>query len=102
MSSHDDVLRFIRRFHGSETVFTSGCCYWFAHILASRFVDGEIVLAVVENHFVFRSGDRLYDVMGDVTSLYRDSVLVAWDEMDGYDGLQKERIMRDCVLLSDS
>ena len=102
MSSHDDVLRFIRRFHGSETAFTSGCCYWFAHILASRFVDGEIVLAVVENHFVFRFGGRLYDVTGDVTSSYWDSALVAWDEMDGYDSLQKERITRDCILFLDS
>ena len=94
----DDVLRFIRRFFGSEQTFTSGCCYWFAYILTSRFEDGEIVLAVIENHFLTRIHGRLYDITGDVTEKYESSVLVSWCDMDAYDVLQKERIVRDCIL----
>lgn len=100
MPAKEEILQFIARFAGSIETFTSGCCFWFAHILAERFRGhAEIVLAVVENHFVARIDGRLYDVTGDVTEEYKDSVLVAWDKMDEYDSLQKERIVRDCVLL---
>lgn len=98
MCGLDKILRFIKRFSGAETIFTSGCCYWFAHILTSRFQDGEIVLAVIENHFLMRLYDRLYDVTGDVTDKYANCVLISWADMDGYDSLQKERIVRDCIL----
>lgn len=99
MPAQKEILRFISRFSGSIEAFTSGCCYWFAHILTTRFQGhADIVLAVVENHFVARIKGRLYDVTGDVTEEYKNSVLVAWDQMDKYDSLQKERIVRDCIV----
>lgn len=100
MPAQKEILRFISRFSGSIETFTSGCCYWFAHILATRFRGyADIVLAVVENHFVVRIGECLYDVTGDVTEEYKDSVLVAWRDMEKYDSLQKGRIIRDCIML---
>ena len=68
------------------------------HKISKRKGHAEIVLAVVENHFVARIKGRLYDVTGDVTEEYKNSVLVAWDQMDKYDSLQKERIVRDCIV----
>ena len=98
MITQREILGFIGRFAGSETVFTSGCCYWFAHILASRFTDAVIVLAVIENHFVTRISGRLYDVTGDVTEKYSDAFLVDWSDMANYDELEQARVLRDCVL----
>lgn len=94
----DEVLHFIAQFRGSEEVFLSGCCYWFAHILTYRFLDGEIVLALAENHFMARIWDRLYDVRGDVTDLYPDTDIIPWVDMPAYDGLRYGRIVRDCAL----
>lgn len=92
-----DVLDFIRNFSGARKTFTSGCCYWFAYILCTRFPEGETVLSVVENHFLARISGRLYDVTGDVTAAYGKSLLVPWDRMPEYDELQYRRLLRDCV-----
>lgn len=94
----DEVSYFIAQFRGSEEVFLTGCCYWFAHILTHRFPDGEIVLALAENHFMARIRDRLYDVRGNVTGLYSDTDIIPWADMPAYDGLRYGRIVRDCVL----
>lgn len=69
--SSDEVLRFISRFTLSgnapqvETVFSCGCCYWFARILCERF-DGVLFYNATENHFAAMVGERLYDIRGEI------------------------------------
>lgn len=91
-----DVSAFLRRFHDSndvDTVFTCGCCYWFALILHCRFPESTIMYDQVANHFVTQIKGRLYDVTGDVTEQYD---VTPWAELD--DTLLKRRIIRDCIL----
>ena len=33
-----------------------------------------------------------------MTEQYRNEILIEWDAMDAYDPLQKERVIRDCIL----
>lgn len=99
-----DILMFIGRFstNGWEIrqevieAFTSGCCYWFAYILAARFgqqYGAEIVTDYVANHFATRIGGRVYDITGDVTD---NGKWELWSECD--DGLLKKRITEFCIM----
>jgi len=90
------VNMFLRRFHENrdvDTVFTCGCCYWFAVILHLRFPQSTIMYDQIANHFVTKIGDRLFDVTGDVTDQYD---VIPWDELD--DSLLRARIVRDCIM----
>lgn len=92
-----EIKLFIGEFWQAKTTFTTGCCYWFAHILNTRF-GGVTMYDVVDNHFVQRIGGRLYDVTGDVTDKYEHSkYLIPWSEMERYDASQYRRVVRDCV-----
>jgi len=93
-----EVHSFINHFHKvSPTddvteVFTCGCCYWFAHILCSRFENAKMMYDPIINHFVAQIGDRLYDITGDVTDKYK---VVEWKHFD--DELEKQRIVDYCI-----
>lgn len=90
------IEHFLARFHLADdvdTVFTNGCCYWFAVILHCRFPDSTLMYDQVENHFVTQIQGRLYDITGDVTEKYQ---VKPWDALD--DELLKKRIVRDCIL----
>lgn len=90
------IEHFLARFHLADdvdTVFTSGCCYWFAVILHCRFPDSTLMYDQVENHFVTQIQGRLYDITGDVTEKYQ---VEPWDALD--DELLRKRIIRDCIL----
>ena len=92
----DGLDYFLARFHLADdvdTVFTSGCCYWFAVILHCRFPDSTLMYDQVENHFVTQIQGRLYDITGDVTEKYQ---VKPWDALD--DELLRKRIIRDCIL----
>ena len=94
-----NVENFLKRFHPKDQtvdyVFTSGCCYWFALILNTRFPDSKIMYEPVLNHFVTEIDGRLYDVTGDVTSKYTN--IVEWDTYALDDDLYRNRIIRDCI-----
>lgn len=94
---NSEVAKFLRRFHiggDVDTVFTCGCCYWFAVILCLRFQEkARMMYDQVENHFVTEIDGRMYDITGDVTGKYN---VEPWDELD--DSSLKKRIIRDCVM----
>lgn len=100
-------MKFIDRFTGGGKntgvieAFTSGCCYWFAHILAERFYDPdawrdntEIMYDQIANHFGCRIDGVVYDITGDVTSKYDWET---WISVVQSDDLHTERIIRDCI-----
>lgn len=97
----EQVIEFIRRFRFLSprdeivTVFTCGCCYWFAFILCERF-NGVMMYDPVANHFAAGVGSRLYDITGDVTERLNAS---PWDEYE--DEIHKKRIEEQCILFSN-
>ena len=78
-----------------DAKWLDGNCFYFAKILESRFPDGEIYYDVIEGHFVFKYNYIYYDYSGRIEP---EGVLVKWDEFDEYDALQKQVIIRDCIL----
>ena len=65
------VERFIRNMKQTfpeemEFTFYRGYCYWFAHILATRF-EGEIWFNPVTVHFAAYIKGKLYDIYGQIT-----------------------------------
>ena len=96
-TSENEILGFIARFHQIphsriDEVFTSGCCYWFAAILAKRFPESEIIYDPVMNHFMTRIGGELYDITGRVCPV---TPVIPWDSYP--DPLERERIVQQCI-----
>ena len=90
-----EILDFIHRRFNKDCSWTTGNCYYFAMILLSRFPDGIIYYDVINGHFIFRYDLDYFDWTGKI---YPSGYLVQWDKFDEYDSLQKERIVRDCIM----
>lgn len=91
----DEVLEFIHRRFPIDSHFLDGNCYYFAQCLLLRFVDGEVLYDVIYGHFVFKYQDKYYDWSGQIEP---QGYLVSWDKFDEYDSLQKQVIIRDCIM----
>lgn len=92
---NNEVLEFINKRFKNVSDWINGNCYYFAIILKDRFPEGQIYYDVINGHFVFEYNDKFYDHAGVVNSY---NCLVKWNEFDMYDSLQKERIIRDCIM----
>lgn len=94
------VLDFIRHFLEFDQLgdvretFTSGCCYWFAKILADRF-DGRIVYDSVNNHFAALTSAGIFDITGEITGDFKGHDW-EWYRRFG-DTIHAERIVRQCI-----
>ena len=93
---NDNILEFIHRRFKNDCNWLDGNCYYFAVILKDRFPDGKIFYDVVLGHFVFAYDGHMYDWNGLVNLDKR--YLIEWDKFDEYDSLQKQVIIRDCIL----
>lgn len=95
----EDIKNFIGRFNVNgdiEKVFTNGCCYWFAKILADRFEQYKpiIVYDSISNHFATKICNKVYDITGDVT----DACEEMWEDWNLYpDFSHKSRIVDECI-----
>lgn len=83
-------------------MFNQGLCYWFAFILVERFKPfASMVYAPagtsLDNHFLAKIGDDLYDINGLCLADRTD--FVDWDTYE--DTLNKARVHLDCVLKSE-
>ena len=110
----EEVVRFIKNFHGAEDVFLHGCCYWFAWILKERFNGHGYLVDIyhepIEGHFVARfiqnpapyesvgpSADvRFFDIRGDVTDLYNEDDLENVWIMEKTEERRWGKLMCDC------
>ena len=96
----EDILKFISRFTSGwtkdavEECFIYGCCFWFAHIMVSRFPQGLLAYDQVANHFGCLIDGIVYDVTGDVTDQYKWE---AWATTSMTDPALAQRIERDCI-----
>jgi hypothetical protein len=92
----NQILEFINRRFKDDCSWVTGNCYYFSIILKDRFPEGTIYYDVINGHFVFWYDGKFYDWTGTVKT--KDGYYIAWDVFDKYDSLEKERIIRDCVL----
>lgn len=96
IAPNNEIISFIDKFKELykseiETVFTSGCCYWFAYILCTRF-SGEMMYDRIANHFMCGFDSKLYDITGDVSDRYN---AIRWEDFE--DELERGRIIDYCV-----
>lgn len=104
MTPEKTVLQFISKFQTPETrkVFTQGCCYWFAKILADRFIDTAIIYNPVLGHFGTEVGGLMYDIEGLFDG---DKICTGqwyyWDSYSNVDQLDYDRVVQYCVLMQD-
>ena len=95
----DAVIAFISHFRHFESgsvlvnTFTQGYCYYFSIILRERFPGGKVVYSPVMGHFMYLLNGNLYDINGMV-ECNEDY----YDFEEYPDPLQKQRIVRDCIL----
>jgi hypothetical protein len=93
-----EVLNFITKFKNIhpkalEDAFLYGNCYWFAHILNTRF-GGRIVYLPVDNHFILQYHNKFYDITGEVEV---NQVWYYWDDYRQIEPTHSKRIIRDCI-----
>ena len=93
----NNVIDFINRRFPTDCRWLNGNCYYFSLILKDRFKEGIIFYDVIDGHFVTEINGIKYDWSGIVNESEKH-IYVKWDKFDKYDSLQKERIIRDCIL----
>ena len=91
-----DILDFIYRRFTNDCNWLNGNCYYFALILKNRF-NGTIFYDVIDGHFATQIDGLKYDWNGIVKE-EGNHIYIEWDKFEEYDRLQKQRIIRDCIL----
>jgi hypothetical protein len=91
----NEVCEFIKRRFPKDSNWLNGNCFYFAVILKARFPEGDIVYDQVNGHFLLKINNTYYDWTG-IAKPYKTGV-VSWNELDSYDHLLYERIIRDCI-----
>ena len=95
MNTENEILEFIHRRFQTDCNWTCQNCYFFSLILKDRFPFGSIWYDVIKGHFVFLYEDKYYDWTGIIEP---DGYLVEWEKFNEYDALQKQVIIRDCIM----
>lgn len=90
-----EILDFIKCRFPVNCNWLNKNCYYFSLILKDRFPEGTIYYDVINCHFVFKYENQYYDWTGAVNS---NNCLVEWDKFDEYDNIQKQVIIRDCIM----
>ena len=97
---YSNVEKFINEFnkYGEQVIncFTEGNCYWFAHILHTRFPNSVIMINNVINHFACNIDGNLYDITGKCDNTYEGS-WENWNEYQNLEPIKSERIIQYCV-----
>lgn len=92
----NEVLDFINKRFKKDCDWLTGNCYYFTLILKDRFPEGHIYYDVINGHFVFAYKCYIYDWTGIIKNV--DGILIRWEDFNSYDPLQRERIVRDCIM----
>lgn len=90
------VVEFIKRRFLNDSHWVDGNCFYFAVILKARFPEGIIYYDVVMGHFIFKYNGEFFDWNGKFIPDMR--YIVEWEKFDEYDSLQKESIIKGCIL----
>ena len=92
---YKEINDFLKRRWQMDADFLQGNCYWFAHILITRFPFLKLYYEPVVGHFYAGNGDLFFD-WGGCTVLDHEPFLFERIEKD--DPLWYSRIVRDCIL----
>lgn len=92
-ADNDTILHFISQFKSAAPLFLNGMCYWFAHILHTRFPDSEIVYDDIIGHFACQIDGVAYDAQGVVKS----DNFYTWSHYQQFEPAGSRRIIRDCI-----
>ncbi len=90
----EKIKEFIKRRFPDDCRWLTGNCYFFAIILQAAF-GGDIYYDVINGHFLLQCEGSFYDWTGKVDNYEK---LVKWNDFEQYDKLQKQRIIRDCIM----
>lgn len=96
----NEVTDFIcgMRNDGTMHAFLEGYCYWFAHILYSRFlpyVKTYIMYNQILGHFATSINGKLYDITGRIED---DGNWVEWEQWKKDEPCYSKVVERDCIL----
>lgn len=95
----EEVLEFInRRWKNSSAHWLDGNCYWFAHILCTRFPYLDIIYLPVQGHFV--AGlyeDKIYFDWAGLAKPIEGEVPVRLEWILINDINWYKRLIRDCI-----
>lgn len=90
----DCVERFIqRRWSHTDAYWTDGNCYWFAHILITRFPYLHLYYLPITGHFIAGDGTNFYDATGKL-QLKEKGIL--FTDLLHDDPTWGARLLRDC------
>lgn len=90
----DTIMEFISRRFQSDLDWQNGNCYWFAHILVSRFPNLKIYYLPVTGHFVAGDGENFYDSTG-LIEVKEPIYELKWIKEN--DDLYYDRLKEDCM-----
>lgn len=91
----DNVIEFINARWKKDCDWCSGNCYWFAHILSSRFEFLQIYYLPIEGHFIAGDGNNFYDFNG---KCLLNEMPYLFSKLKDDDPLWYNRLVRDCIL----
>ena len=98
-----DILKFIEGFDDPVMIkhFTEGYCFYFACILKA-YCDywghpSVIMYNPVLNHFSICTGMHYYDITGEVSG----SGYTPWWDYEKVDHLDRQRVVKYCILKED-
>ena len=99
-TTHEVVSKFIKDFKRFDTgevthTFTNGYCYWFAHILHTRFPDSEIVYYDVGKHFACSIEGCIYDITGNITD--RNLLFESWEDYKKIEPDKARKVIEYCI-----
>lgn len=91
----EEILEFIHSRFPTDCHWLDGNCYYFSQFLLIRFPKGSVWYDVINGRFVFKYEENYYDWIDIVKP---DGYLVEWEHFDEYESMQKQVIIRDCIL----
>ncbi len=90
-----EILSFIEKRWKKDANWLDGNCYWFAHILKTRFPFLEIYYLPIVGHFICGDDESFYDWTGVVNP---EEEPILFNLIAETDPLWYDRIVRDCIL----
>lgn len=92
---NQEILDFIKRRFPNNCNWLTGNCYYFSLILKDRFPQTTVCYDIINGHFVTLIDGNYYDWSGRISP---NGPLVKWDEFEEHDYIQKQVIIRDCIM----
>lgn len=94
MTRFEDIRSFVERRFSKDSHWLDGNCFWFMHILKTRFPDVEECYDEIAGHFFVRTKDG---ICVDWSGVYEPLCVSLVRDIKRYDPVLWSRLVRDCV-----